>query len=722
MSGPYASAAALYWDAGWRGVLPLPANRKASPPTGWTGRAGAWPSRADVEAWVGGSEGHGNVGLRLPVDVIGLDVDNYSGKQGAATIKHAESQWGELLPTWRSTSRDDGVSGIYLFRAPTGLAWPGELGPGVEVIQHAHRYAVAWPSVHPEGRTYRWLTPVGVMAVSAVVPVIAELPELPHTWVTGMTQGRAFDDGLLKADLSHVEVSAWLGAHGGGQPCAEMSRCLDDYLPRFGGGSSRHDAARDAVRRITALAAEGHLGMTVALARIERAFGSAVEADRDRAVDPGEWRRCVDGAVALAAVAPVTERDPCAVTVLDAAADRLGAVAVSLADVAPERVDWLWPGRLPLGKLVVFDGDPSVGKSTCAVDWAARVSSGAAWPDGAPNRAGTVLLLSAEDGLADTIRPRLDAASGDPSKVHALTSIRYLDNGVTRERSITLADVDDIGRAVREAAATLVVVDVLMAYLPGKVDSHRDQDVRGVLSAVAAMAEATHCCVVMLRHLNKSGGGQAMYRGGGSIAIIGAARMGLLAAVDPDDEDRRVLAATKSNLAAMPDALGYRLVDSPEHGCARVDWLGMSTHTAGALLSGPRDEDERTERDDAALWLADFLSTQNGREAAKATVVKLGKIAGHTERTLQRAMKQAHVESARVGFPAMAVWRLVTPPVTPLAPLDPSPSERGATGQAGAATEIRGLQRDEDDRSRQLRHRHGDGTTELTDLDQQDTT
>lgn len=83
-----------------------------------------------------------------------------------------------------------------------------------------------------------------------------------------------------------------------------------------------------------------------------------------------------------------------------------GGVTVSLANVTPERVAWLWPGRLPLGKIVVLDGDPSVGKSTTAVDCAARVSTGTAWPDGAANRRGSVLLLSAEDGLADTIRPR----------------------------------------------------------------------------------------------------------------------------------------------------------------------------------------------------------------------------------------------------------------------------------------------------------------------------
>ncbi len=125
----------------------------------------------------------------------------------------------------------------------------------------------------------------------------------------------------------------------------------------------------------------------------------------------------------------------------DVPGEALGAVTVTLAAVQPEHVQWLWPGRLPLGKLVVLDGDPAVGKSTLAVDLAARVTIGTRWPDGTDCPAGDVLILSAEDGLADTIRPRLDAASGDPARVHALTDVRYReDDGTVRTRTPTLAD------------------------------------------------------------------------------------------------------------------------------------------------------------------------------------------------------------------------------------------------------------------------------------------
>jgi hypothetical protein len=329
---------------------------------------------------------------------------------------------------------------------------------------------------------------------------------------------------------------------------------------------------------------------------------------------------------------------------------------VTLSTVVAERVTWLWPGRLPAGKLVVLDGDPAVGKSSLSLDMAARVSTGTCWPDGAACPAGHVLILSAEDGLADTIRPRLDAAGAEPTRVHALTAVSYLDDeGTPRSRPVTLVDAPVIEQAVRQAGATLVVVDVLMAYLPGRVDAHRDQDIRGVLSELAALAERTGVCILLLRHLNKATGGNPLYRGGGSIGIVGAARAAMLAATDPDDDDRRVLAVTKSNLAAMPGALGYRLTDSPEHGCARVEWLGSTDHQAADLLGRREDDDERSERDAAAEWLAGLL--RHGPVSATA-VYRAADAAGLSKDQAKRAKKKLGVTAAKAGMDGPWLWSL----------------------------------------------------------------
>jgi hypothetical protein len=130
--GPFAVAVGTYRDLGWVGVLPLPHGQKLPPPPGYSGRDGRDPSDADVQAWRESDEAAGNIALRMPDDVVGVDVDCYDGKPGAATLAKAERDWGVLPVTWRSTSRDDG-SGIRLFRVPAGLTW-GDVGPAVETI------------------------------------------------------------------------------------------------------------------------------------------------------------------------------------------------------------------------------------------------------------------------------------------------------------------------------------------------------------------------------------------------------------------------------------------------------------------------------------------------------------------------------------------------------------------------------------------------------------
>ncbi|MDP9165421.1 MAG: AAA family ATPase [Actinomycetota bacterium] len=366
------------------------------------------------------------------------------------------------------------------------------------------------------------------------------------------------------------------------------------------------------------------------------------------------------------------------------------ATLVALDTVQPERVAWLWPGRLPLGKLAVLDGDPAVGKSTLSIDITARVTRGHAWPDGTPCPAGNVLLLSAEDGLADTIRPRLDAAGADSRRVHALTEVRYLDTEEReRVRSVSLADVAAIEQAVNQHQAVLVVVDVLMAYLPSGTDSHRDQDIRTVLAGLAGLAERTGSCLLLLRHLNKATGGSPLYRGGGSIGIVGAARAAMLAAVDPDDDTRRVLAVTKSNLAAMPPALAYRLVDSPADGCAKVTWEGVTGHHAADLLGRVEGQEERHERDEAADWLRDFLEERGGKAPA-SDAQKAARALGIARSTLDRARARAGVTSSKGGFSEGWTWSLPAPR-THEDPEGPSPEGLRSSGSSAGPSQVDGI-------------------------------
>lgn len=125
MSGPYGQAAKLYRDAGWEGVLPVPYGCKKPPPDGFTGHGGVWPSGADIQEWLDGPQAAWNLAIRLPPNVVGLDVDAYGDKKGAQTFELAQARWGALPRTWRSTSRADREGSILLFSVPDGLAWPG---------------------------------------------------------------------------------------------------------------------------------------------------------------------------------------------------------------------------------------------------------------------------------------------------------------------------------------------------------------------------------------------------------------------------------------------------------------------------------------------------------------------------------------------------------------------------------------------------------------------
>lgn len=209
-SGPYARAAHIYRQAGWHGVLPLGSRPgvKFPPPGGWTGHGAPYPSTADVAAW---TETHGdrNIGLRMPPGVIGLDVDDYKDKTGAATLAELERRFGPLPPTWVSSARP-APSGIRFYRVPTDppINWPGEAGKFIEIIQPGHRYAVVWPSTNPEaaGAEYRWWRYCPTRIDSADVPLPSDLPELPIRWIEGLALPYATVD---KTSLGSESAAAW---------------------------------------------------------------------------------------------------------------------------------------------------------------------------------------------------------------------------------------------------------------------------------------------------------------------------------------------------------------------------------------------------------------------------------------------------------------------------------------------------------------------------------
>lgn len=328
-----------------------------------------------------------------------------------------------------------------------------------------------------------------------------------------------------------------------------------------------------------------------------------------------------------------------------------------LATVKPKAIQFLWPGRIPLGKLTVFDGDPGLGKSLTTLDISARVSTARHMPDGSRGHLGGprgVVLLSAEDDPADTIRPRLEMAGADLTKIAILTEVRA---GAGKPRPPHLGDLQALRSAIQDLNAALVVIDPLMAFIPESLDTHRDHDIRRLLAPLAELAAATGAAVLVVRHLNKTQHGNPLYRGGGSIGIVGAARSGLLVAPDPEDPDdrTRVLALTKSNLSAPVPSLRYRVVEA-QPGVAGIEWLGTSDQTAVSLLAAAAESsDSRTERDEAADWLKDALKDN---PVPVKDLEKQAKAAGHIWVTVKRAKQQLGVKAEKEGFQGEWTWRL----------------------------------------------------------------
>jgi putative DNA primase/helicase len=243
-----------------------------------------------------------------------------------------------------------------------------------------------------------------------------------------------------------------------------------------------------------------------------------------------------------------------------------GLSVMSFADVPICRQPWLWRGVVPAGGLTLLTGDPSVGKSVLTVDWAARVSRGAPWPDAKKCRAGTTVFLSPEDEEGSTVLPRYLAAGGDTAHAHFVRGVPRAD-GTDAAFSLA-ADIDKLDRLLRQLGdVRLVVVDPLNAYLAG-VGTGRDAEVRAVLGPLVKLARRHRAAVVGVVHLNKSGKGRALYRSLGSIGVAAVARAAWVVAADPRGGEgkggtRRVMLPTKFNLGPTPPGIAFRIVSAP---------------------------------------------------------------------------------------------------------------------------------------------------------------
>lgn len=227
-----------------------------------------------------------------------------------------------------------------------------------------------------------------------------------------------------------------------------------------------------------------------------------------------------------------------------------------------EPIRWLWRNRLARGKATLLMGDPGIGKSLISHWLAAMVSQGGAWPDEGACDPGAAILFTIEDGLADTVAPRLLAAGANMDRVWAVTNVK-IDLGTSIDERMFALDehVKLLEREIEQKHATLVVMDPITAYLGANVNAHKDTDVRRVLAPLQMMAERTDVALLLLMHLTKGTGVSALYRATGSIAFPAVCRVVLGVAPDPNDSEgkRRLLLPIKFNIAPEAIGIGYRI-------------------------------------------------------------------------------------------------------------------------------------------------------------------
>ena len=310
---------------------------------------------------------------------------------------------------------------------------------------------------------------------------------------------------------------------------------------------------------------------------------------------------------------------------------------INMEDVAVEQVEWLLYPFIPYGKVTIIQGDPGEGKTTMVLQIIAKltkcesvlpVMDGEEEPAEKAGEPVNVIYQTAEDGLGDTIKPRLLSAGADCSKVLVIDD---------SEQPLTMLD-ERLEQAIRQTNARLVVLDPIQSFLGAEVDMHRANEIRPVMKRISTLAEKYRCAIVLIGHMNKASGGKSSYRGLGSIDFQAAARSVLIVGRIKDDPEIRVVCQVKSSLAPEAKPIAFRLDKQ-----TGFEWTGEYDINVDDLLSG----DCRGQKSKSAKeFLKEILV--DGQMACK-DIEEEAKDRGIRKKTLWNAKKELNVDSIKIG-------------------------------------------------------------------------
>ena len=597
------TVASFYASRGWR-VLPL--NGKAPRTPHGFKDATIDPDR--IRKWLQRWP-EANIGIATgsASGIIVLDIDARNG--GLESLAQLEKEHGSLPQTVKVKTGD----GFHLyFEYPGGhIPCRTNIRPGIDVKADGG-YVVAPPSLHPNGARYKFASDPSRLADAPQWLVNVIQPAKANG-----AQAHLVPDGASRSSVTLDEI--------------HISDRIKQLI-RDGDVDGKYPSRSEAVfAAIRAMVKAGCNDEPIRAVLLDPAYKLS-EKPREK----GEaW---LQGEIRRAREKPDTDQKQASVHQRRNQPVQQPTEVRCLADVEPEEVDWLWHPYLPIGKVTVIDGDPGVGKSWLTAAIAADLSKGRKLPGGSsPDEPQRVLMLTAEDGLGDTLRPRLDALGADLNLIYGKESSWELDDkGLEQFREI-----------IAEVKPVLVVMDPLVAFMGSKVDMHKANQVRPFMAGLANIARDHSVAIAMVRHMTKGKRDKALYRGLGSIDITAACRSALMVGQGPDGDEQRIIAHTKSNLARKGPSLSYTIKDG------KFDWTGEVDITAEDLCREAEDTEVTSARQEAAEFLVEEL--KDGPVPQKAIVQKAEEL-GIAKRTLDRAKKPAGVKSRKVD--GAWVWQL----------------------------------------------------------------
>ena len=311
---------------------------------------------------------------------------------------------------------------------------------------------------------------------------------------------------------------------------------------------------------------------------------------------------------------------------------------INMEQVEVEKIDWLIYPFIPFGKVTIVQGDPGEGKTTMVLQIIAKLTKGESVLPGSDETVlegetmaldpVNVIYQTAEDGLGDTIKPRLLASGADCSRVMVID-----DN----DQALTMMDAR-LEEAIIQTKARLVVLDPIQGFLGADVDMHRANEIRPLMKRVAVLAEKYHCAIILIGHMNKNSNGKSSYRGLGSIDFQAAARSVLIVGRIKDEPEIRVVCHVKSSLAPEGKSIAFRL--DKDKG---FEWIGEYDISADDLLSG----DNRGQKIHIAKeFLQEILASGS---VAQTKVAEEAESRGIKKKTLWNAKKELEIDSVKIG-------------------------------------------------------------------------